>query len=156
MLARIEHPRLPRSYFRVLDRALHSAFSYRNVIGSRLGEVETPDSVAEIADFLLAHERMGWSIVTGRHGGQLYLSLRAIRGRGAGGILRELLRGRGTAGGHGRMAGGQVDLEGLTPFEVDALEEELLQDLLALLGFRGKAEFRPLVARNGEGAAEAC
>lgn len=156
ILARIEHPRLPRSYFRVLDRALHSAFSYRNVIGSRLGEVETPDSVAEIADFLLAHERMGWSIVTGRHGGQLYLSLRAIRGRGAGGILRELLRGRGTAGGHGRMAGGQVDLAGLTPFEVDALEDELLQDLLGLLGFRGRAEFRPLVARNGDGAGEAC
>jgi nanoRNase/pAp phosphatase (c-di-AMP/oligoRNAs hydrolase) len=150
ILARIEHPRLPRSYFAVLDRALHRAVCYRNVIGSRLGEVETPDSVAEIADFLLAHERMGWSVVTGRHGGQLYISLRAIRGRGAGRLLRELLRDRGTAGGHGRMAGGQVDIAGLTPFEVEALEEELLGRTLALIGFHGRAEFRPLLGRPAE------
>jgi nanoRNase/pAp phosphatase (c-di-AMP/oligoRNAs hydrolase) len=150
ILARIEHPRLPRSYFAVLDRALHQAVCYRNVIGTRLGDVETPDSVAEIADFLLAHERMGWSVVTGRHDGQLYISLRAIRGRGAGRLLRELLRDRGTAGGHGRMAGGQVDISGLTPFEVEALEEEMLGRTLALIGFRGRAEFRPLLGRPAE------
>ena len=151
VLARIEHPRLPRGYFTVLDRALHQAFSYRNVIGSRLGAVDSPDSVAEIADFLLAHERMGWSVVTGRHGGQLYISLRSARGGGAGHYLRELLRARGTAGGHGTMAGGQVDLAGLTPFEIEALEDELLQHLLALMGFHERAEFRPLIPRPGEG-----
>ncbi len=151
IMARIENPRRPRSYFAVLDRALHQAISYRNVIGTRLGDVDTPDSVAEIADFLLAHERMGWSVVTGRHGGQLYISLRAIRGRGAGRLLRELLRERGTAGGHGRMAGGQVDIAGLTSFEVEALEEELLARTLQLLGFRGRAEFRPLLGRPAEG-----
>ena len=153
ILARIEHPRRPRSYFAVLDRALHEAVSYRNVIGSRLGDVETPDSVAEVADFLLSHERMGWSIVSGRQGGQLHVSLRAVRGRGAGHLLRELLHDRGTAGGHGRMAGGQVDIAGLTPFEVEALEEELLGRLLALLGHPVGAEFRPLLARAAEGAA---
>jgi len=150
ILALIEHPRRPRSYFTVLDRALHKAVCYRNVIGSRLGDVETPDSVAEIADFLLAHERMGWSVVTGRHGGQLHVSLRAIRGRGAGHLLRELLRERGTAGGHGRMAGGQIDIVGLTPFEIEALEEELLGQILGLLGFHGRAEFRPLLGRPSE------
>jgi hypothetical protein len=118
-------------YFAVLDRSCQ-AVCYRNVIGSRLGDVETPDSVAEVADFLLAHERMGWSVVTGRHDGELYISLRAIRGRGAGHLLREVLRERGTAGGHGRMAGGQVDISGLTAFEVEALEEELLGRTLAL------------------------
>jgi nanoRNase/pAp phosphatase (c-di-AMP/oligoRNAs hydrolase) len=155
ILARIEHPRLPRSYFAVLDRALHQAVSYRNVIGSRLGAVETPDSIAEIADFLLGHERMGWSVVTGCHHGQLYVSLRAVRGRGAGRLLRELLRERGTAGGHGRMAGGQVDITGMTAFEVEALEEELFARLLSLLGFSGRAEFRPLLARGGDGDAPA-
>jgi hypothetical protein len=94
---------------------------------------------------------MGWSVVTGRHGGQLYISLRAIRGRGAGRLLRELLRERGTAGGHGRMAGGQVDIAGMTSFEVEALEEELLARTLELLGFRGRAEFRPLLGRPAEG-----
>jgi nanoRNase/pAp phosphatase (c-di-AMP/oligoRNAs hydrolase) len=153
ILARIEHPRRSRSYFALIDRALHAAVSYRNVIGTRLGDVETPDSVAEIADFLLSHERMGWSVVSGRHGGLLHVSLRAVRGRGAGHLLRELLRERGTAGGHGRMAGGQVDIRGLTPFEVEALEEELLSRLLELLGFHGRAEFRPLLTRAGENAA---
>ncbi len=152
ILARIENPRRPRSYFAVLDRALHQAVSYRNVIGSRLGDVETPDSVAEVADFLLSHERMGWSIVSGRQGGLLHLSLRAVRGRGAGHLLRELLHERGTAGGHGRMAGGQVEIAGLTPFEVEALEEEFLGRLLHLLGFPPGAEYRPLLARAPEGA----
>jgi nanoRNase/pAp phosphatase (c-di-AMP/oligoRNAs hydrolase) len=153
ILARIEHPRLPRSYFAVLDCALHRAVFYRNVIGTRLGRVESPDAVAQIADFLLAHERMGWSVATGRHDGLLHISLRAARGRGAGRLLREVLRERGTAGGHGRMAGGQVDVAGLTDFEVEALEEELLARLLALLGFHGRAEFRPLLARPGEPSA---
>jgi hypothetical protein len=49
------------------------------------------------------------------------------------------------------MAGGQIDLAGLTPFEVEALEEELLARLLDLLGFRGRAEFRPLLVRPGQG-----
>jgi hypothetical protein len=49
------------------------------------------------------------------------------------------------------MAGGQVDIAGLTSFEVEALEEELLARTLELLGFRGRAEFRPLLGRPAEG-----
>jgi len=64
--------------------------------------------------------------------------LRAARGGGAGRLLREMLRERGTAGGHGRMAGGQIDVAGLTDFEIEALEEELFGRLLVLLGFHGR------------------
>jgi hypothetical protein len=39
----------------------------------------------------------------------------------------------------------------MTDFEVEALEEELLARCLSLLGFHGRAEFRPLLGRGGEG-----
>ena len=69
VLSQIEHPRLPRSYFTAIDRALHRSFHYRNVIGSKLGRVENPDIVSEVADFLMSHERMTWSITIGCYQG---------------------------------------------------------------------------------------
>jgi len=153
ILARIEHPRLPRAYFLVLERALHRAFCYRNVIGSRLGPVETPDSVAEIADFLLAHERMAgpWSPAA-TAGSSTSRCGRC--GAGAPGDPPELLRGRGTAGGHGRMAGAR-STSPASPLRGRRPRGRAARQILALLGFRGKAEFRPLIPRNdGDAPAE--
>jgi nanoRNase/pAp phosphatase (c-di-AMP/oligoRNAs hydrolase) len=148
VLAHIEHPRLPRSYFSAIDHALHHAFSYSNVIGSKLGNVDTPDIVAEVADFLMAHERMTWCITTGWFQEQLYISLRStsLKAR-AGSVMKKLLGTQGTAGGHGQMAGGQVDISSMTPADVKLLEERLLQKFLNILGHNEKAEFRPLIVR---------
>jgi len=148
VLAQIEHPRLPRSYFSAIDKALHRAFHYRNVIGSKLGKVDTPDIVSEVADFLMAHERMTWCITVGCFDDQLYISLRStnLKAR-AGQLMKKLLGKQGTAGGHGQMAGGQVDITGMTPADVTLLEERLLQRFLHLLGHNEKAEFRPLIVR---------
>jgi nanoRNase/pAp phosphatase (c-di-AMP/oligoRNAs hydrolase) len=148
VLARIEHPRLPRSYFSAIDHALHHAFSYRNVIGSKLGNVDSPDVVAEVADFLMAHERMTWCITIGWFQEQLYISLRStnLKAR-AGRVMKKLLGSQGTAGGHGQMAGGQVDISSMTPADVKLLEERLLLRFLSILGHNEKAEFRPLIIR---------
>jgi nanoRNase/pAp phosphatase (c-di-AMP/oligoRNAs hydrolase) len=149
VLARIEHPRLPRSYFSAIDRALHRAFSYRNVIGSKLGNVDSPDIVAEVADFLMAHERMTWCITIGCFQDQIYISLRSTNFKArAGGLMKKLLGRQGTAGGHGQMAGGQVDVSGMTPADVKLLEERILQRFLHILGHNESAEFRPLIARS--------
>jgi nanoRNase/pAp phosphatase (c-di-AMP/oligoRNAs hydrolase) len=144
----IEHPRLPRNYFSAIDNALHRAFYYRNVIGSRLGAVDSPDVVSGVADFLMPHQRMTWSIAMGHYGGQLYISLRStnLKARAAH-LLQKLLGRQGTAGGHGQMAGGQVDISEMTPAEVNLMEEKLLQRFLFLLGHHEKAEFRPLIVR---------
>jgi nanoRNase/pAp phosphatase (c-di-AMP/oligoRNAs hydrolase) len=148
VLARIEHPRLPRSYFSAIDRALHRAFYYRNVIGSKLGRVDNPDIVSEVADFLMAHERMTWCITIGCFQEQLFISLRStnLKAR-AGNLMKKLLGKKGTAGGHGQMAGGQVDITDMTPADVTLLEERILQKFLLLLGHNEKAEFRALIVR---------
>jgi nanoRNase/pAp phosphatase (c-di-AMP/oligoRNAs hydrolase) len=81
------------------------------VVGVHLGEVNTPDRVAQMADFLLTLEKMEWSIVTARFSGRLHVSLRSNDpGAGAGRLLKRLLGGGNRGGGHGMIAGGSLEL----------------------------------------------
>jgi nanoRNase/pAp phosphatase (c-di-AMP/oligoRNAs hydrolase) len=62
-----------------------------------------------MADFLLAHEQMRWSIVTGRYDGRLVVSLRTRNpGAEAGRLLWRLLGSDTSAGGHAMIAGGSI------------------------------------------------
>jgi len=96
----------------------------------------------------MAHERMTWCITIGCFQEQLYISLRStnLKAR-AGNVMKKLLGKQGTAGGHGQMAGGQVDITDMTPADVTLLEERILQKFLTLLGHNEKAEFRSLIVR---------
>jgi nanoRNase/pAp phosphatase (c-di-AMP/oligoRNAs hydrolase) len=108
-LARIQHPRLPLSYFALLHRALERLHGMENLVISHLGPVPQPDIVPEIADLLLRLEGKAWALCTGRHGDRLYLSLRTTNGRAdAGRLMRRLVGANGRGGGHGTMAGGWV------------------------------------------------
>jgi len=111
MLARIEHARVPRSYYAVFQRAIEQAQIYDFACVSYLGRIDNPDMVAEMADFILRCEDLRWSLVMGVYKDTLYLSMRATgRGAHAGSIARKAVGVMGTAGGHGRMAGGQIPL----------------------------------------------
>ncbi len=113
LLARIEHPRISRRYFQSFWEALSRSRVHGDAVVSLLGEVEHPDMVAEIADFLLPLEEVRFALSLGASGDRLYVSLRTQQQQhDAGQMLRQALEGIGQAGGHGRMAGGQVDLEG--------------------------------------------
>jgi nanoRNase/pAp phosphatase (c-di-AMP/oligoRNAs hydrolase) len=110
LLARIQSPRLPPSYFAELHEALERLESVDSLIASHLGVVEQPDIVPEIADLLLRMEGKTWSLVTGYFGDRLYLSIRTTNPRAdAGSLMRRLLARKGKGGGHGRTAGGWVD-----------------------------------------------
>lgn len=146
MIGRILHPRLMHSYFAALARAMLSAFTYGNIIGCHLGEIAHPDSVSLVADLLLRHERMGWSIVTGVWQDDLYVSLRAMPERAhAGAVLGRVLRKLGRAGGHGSMAGGKVPLKGSGTEERDRLEKEIVLRLVRVLRRRTDFTLRPLI-----------
>jgi nanoRNase/pAp phosphatase (c-di-AMP/oligoRNAs hydrolase) len=148
-LSRIEYSRRPRDYFSYIRRAIDHAFVYRQVIGTRLGMVENPDIVAEIADFLLLHERMSWSIVTALHEPNLIISIRAASDRSqAGKMVRSLVEKRGgTAGGHNQVAGGQLDCQGKSEAEIAALERDLIIDFLRqVTGTEKIKSIKPLVA----------
>ncbi len=145
MLAQIEHPRLPRNYYITLNRALHHSFVYKNAVASSLGEVENPDFVPLIADFMLRCERMSWAICLGRYKEKVIVSLRTTNHNGnAGNFLRKLIGKKGTAGGHGMIAGGQVHCN-MEHEQCTKVEEELIQDFLKKLGYKEAGEMTPLL-----------
>jgi len=147
MLGRVQHPSLKHSYFATLTHALLAAFTYGNIVGSHLGETDHPDSVSLVADLLLRHERNTWSIVTGIWRNTLYVSLRTANRRAhAGRILRRLLRPKGRAGGHDRLAGGQVPLRGIDAAGRRALQDEIVRRLIRTVRRRREVTLKPLIA----------
>ncbi len=148
-LSKIEFSRRPREHFIYIREAVDNAFVYRQVIGSRLGPVENPDVVAEVADFLLLHERMSWSIVTAYYDDKLIISLRSSNYRAhAGKVVRELLEKLGgTAGGHNQVAGGQLDCQGRSRSEIAELDQGLIIDFLRqVTGVENVKTIKPLVS----------
>jgi nanoRNase/pAp phosphatase (c-di-AMP/oligoRNAs hydrolase) len=148
-LSQIEFSRRPREHFIYTRNAVNNAFVYRQIIGSRLGPIENPDVVAEVADFLLLHERMSWAIVTAFYDGKLIISLRAADHRSqAGKMVRGLLeKNGGTAGGHNQVAGGQLDCQGLSIKEISQLDLSLIVDFLRqVTGVENVKTIKPLVS----------
>jgi nanoRNase/pAp phosphatase (c-di-AMP/oligoRNAs hydrolase) len=126
LLARIQSPRLPLSYFSNLHEALENLITVDTLLLSHLGEVEQPDIVPEIADLLLRFEGKTWSLCTGFFGDRLYLSLRTSNTRAdAGSLIRRIIGRRGKGGGHGIMAGGWVDVSKIPPAERPKLQKQL-------------------------------
>ena len=110
LLARIQNPRLPLSYFGDLHEALERLESVDSLILSHLDEVGQPDIVPELADLLLRMQGKTWALCTGYYRDRLYLSIRTTNPRAdAGALMRRLIGRRGKGGGHGRTAGGWID-----------------------------------------------
>lgn len=115
-LWKISFPKRPAVFFADLARGIRNAFTLRHIIGTNLGTLSTPDRVAQIADFLLTHEKMTWSVVTGRYQGRLHVSLRTSDPwGGAGRLLKRLLGGGNRGGGHAMIAGGSLEVGAHAP-----------------------------------------
>jgi nanoRNase/pAp phosphatase (c-di-AMP/oligoRNAs hydrolase) len=130
-LLKIERAQVPAEYFQRLDATLHAARIYGNVVISYVGPMRHPDLAAEMADLLLRLRGMSWAICMGSYRNRLILAIRTQSQRdGAGRIVQAMVGDRGTAGGHGTMAGGQIPLQGQEPGE---LVQQLMQRALELL-----------------------
>jgi nanoRNase/pAp phosphatase (c-di-AMP/oligoRNAs hydrolase) len=109
-LAKIENARVPREYFRVFRQAIEQATLYDKVVVSMLGEVQYPDTVAEMADFLLRLDEVEWAAAIAVFGGAIYCSIRTTdREVNAGELLQGVLGSR-SAGGHDMIAGGRIQV----------------------------------------------
>lgn len=134
LLARIRNPKLPQSHFATFQIALVNAFLYRDLIVSWCGQVSQPDIIAEIADFFIRFDQVEWALAIGEFEGQLKLSLRAagLGGR-AGEVLRTVVDGLGSAGGHDKRAGGMVPLDNGDAAQIHsklrAVRRRLLEEL---------------------------
>jgi nanoRNase/pAp phosphatase (c-di-AMP/oligoRNAs hydrolase) len=108
-LAKIENARVPREYFRIFREAIDKAVLYGDrAVVSVLGEVQYPDMVAEVADFLLRLDGVDWAAAIGAYEGCLHCSIRTTeRDVNAGEILQRVL-GSKLAGGHDQIAGGRI------------------------------------------------
>jgi nanoRNase/pAp phosphatase (c-di-AMP/oligoRNAs hydrolase) len=140
-LVEIERAQVPVEYFRSFDIALRAARVYDDVIIAYIGQMDYPDLVAEMADLLLRLEGVRWAICMGAYQGKLVLSVRT-RGRrgGAGRLAQNMVESRGTAGGHGVMAGGHLPLAGEDPAQMAMqLGQRALQLLKIPAGTSGKA-----------------
>jgi nanoRNase/pAp phosphatase (c-di-AMP/oligoRNAs hydrolase) len=132
-LAKIENARVPREYFRVFREAIERATLYETVVVSMLGEVQYPDMVAEVADFLLRLDEVAWAAAIGTFGGYLHCSLRTTdRDVNAGDLLQRVL-GSKVAGGHDMIAGGRLQI-GDDPSALERAAAMVRDRLLAALG----------------------
>ena len=143
-LAKIQNPPRPHSFFYTLAKAIHQAFVFRQVIGVHLGLTTSQDVVAHMADFLLTHEKISWSIVTGRYKERLYISLRTRNRRAKAGRLLWRLLGSGTsAGGHAMIAGGSIPVgEHASQREWELAERRLTAAFLRSQGYKEPFQFQ--------------
>ncbi len=135
LLNSITRPPLPREYFVSLHSALEHAVIYGSLLITQLQEVQFPEVVAELADLLVRLEGVEIVLCMGRYGNEMILSMRTSNDqRNAGELIRKLVKGIGSAGGHGMMAGGKVDdLAGCAALP-GGVERLLSERLLAELG----------------------
>jgi nanoRNase/pAp phosphatase (c-di-AMP/oligoRNAs hydrolase) len=143
-LAKIENARVPREYFRVFREGIERATLYGDrVVVSMLGEVQYPDMVAELADFLLRLDQAEWAAAIGTFGSCLHCSLRTTdREVNAGDVLQRVL-GSKVAGGHDMIAGGRLHV-GEDPAAHERAAAMVRDRLLGVLGVEA-ASGQPLV-----------
>ena len=111
MLVQIDNPPLPRAYFAQMAQAIDSCELYGFALLTLMEEVNSPETVAEVADWFVRLDGQQWSLAGGACDGRYQVSLRTdLLGADAYPALRYILGGEGACGGHGRMAGGQVPL----------------------------------------------
>ncbi|HET6203301.1 MAG TPA: DHH family phosphoesterase [Planctomycetota bacterium] len=138
LLAQIKNPSLPPEYFRELRRAIGVARSHGGIVLAFLGRLTNPDMVAEVADLLLRYRGTKWTLVGGHHEGTYYVSLRIdTPGTDAYPMIRRILDGEGTFGGHGRIAGARIPVQDKSARDIHALQRRIRARALALAGETG-------------------
>jgi nanoRNase/pAp phosphatase (c-di-AMP/oligoRNAs hydrolase) len=141
-LAQIQNPVRSRRFFATLGKGIENAVARSGLITAHLGNVENPDLVSQVADFLLTYRSMKKSFCTGRYNGRLYVSLRLEKTAvNAGRALRDIFENRGEAGGHDDIAGGSFSVgENADPEAWIAAEETMVKRLLRRFRIRSTRE----------------
>ena len=142
-LYEIERAQVPPAYFLSLVDAVRAARIYRDVLIVYLGWMKYPDLAAEIADWLLRLKGIQWVICLGAYKDTLYVAIRSRHPRGGAGNLAQVAIGSdGTAGGHSRMAGGQIPLRDRDP---EKLAHQVSSKILAYFKIDPEETLRALL-----------
>ena len=141
----IIHPQVTGDYFSTFHTAIQNAQIYGEMLVFNLRQVNNPDLVAELADFLLRQEGIEYVLGMGWFEGTQILSMRSINTEvKLGLVIQEMVEGIGTAGGHGMIAGGQVRDISTDEREQCELEQLLTERMFKSLGIK-KVTARTLI-----------
>ncbi len=135
----IDQPPLSREHFQQLHRGINACQDYGTLLLTLMDDVLSPESVAEIADWFLRLEGQQWSLAGGACDGRYQVSLRCdMPGGDAYPALRYILGDKGACGGHGRMAGGQIELDEMSISEVKMHIQSRALEFLSLTGVEAR------------------
>lgn len=142
-LSKIEHGKVPTTYYRLLNRAIGNAMVFGSCIITNLEETDNPDMISEIADLFMRHETCTWSMCYGLHNDRVLFSLRTSDSSSdAGKIARKMAGKAGAGGGHDTLAAG------LVPIKTDMVSErahvagKLIRIFLKSVGASGEIGHR--------------
>ena len=125
---------MPQSYYAAYANALATATYFDAAMMAHLGEIDSLEKPAVLADFLLRFEQVQWSLTTAVNDGRLVLSLRTNNPKhSAGDLMRRLVKSLGEGGGHRTKAGGFITLESGSATEIDRIRATLKRRLLRAL-----------------------
>lgn len=145
-LYQMRYTSLPAEFYVNFGRGISEAQYAGKVLGTYLGEVDSPAMPAVVADFLLRFEGISWVLVAAVHRERIVLSLRTNDPKiSAGEMMRKLTRHLGEGGGHRTKAGGTIPLCNRTGTEMERLRRLLRRRLLKLTGQPRGTEFKRLV-----------
>ncbi len=112
LLSDIENPDRDVEFFRIIHSAAESAIRYGNVGFTHLGNVPSPDYIAEMADFFQTMGKLEWMICSGVFKKSIFFSIRSKTVSGAGSNAEKIARALGgSGGGHGKIGAGHIALD---------------------------------------------
>ena len=126
LLYEITQPKLPVEHFQTIHNGVENATIYGPLLVVNLQSICFPEVVSEMADYLIRLEGIETVLGMGHYNDGVILSIRTTSHLlNAGEIIRRLVAGKGTAGGHGMMAGGKLDNLPGDPVVLKEVEESL-------------------------------
>jgi nanoRNase/pAp phosphatase (c-di-AMP/oligoRNAs hydrolase) len=106
-----------------------------------LGKVPYPELPARIADFLIFRENIDLSLIMGIYRNDMYLGIRSLRRKvDSAELMRKIIHGYGTGGGHEIMAGGKIP--DVSPEEETKIEDAIKKRLLKTSSLKEDEEVR--------------
>ncbi|MBN1795105.1 MAG: bifunctional oligoribonuclease/PAP phosphatase NrnA [Sedimentisphaerales bacterium] len=140
MLSEILRGSVPKEYFGMLSDALRNAVVYKSAVITHLGNISNPDMIGEMADLLLREDETFWTMCTGIFQGKMLVSIRTLDDKiSAEVVMKSIVKGYGTGGGHPAYAGGQISLGGKTKLSRKKLEEMIQERFLRTVGIRNRS-----------------
>jgi hypothetical protein len=129
---------LPQAYYQAYAQGIASARVFDHAMISRLGDIDSLEKPAVLADLLLRYDQVNWVLVSAIYQDRLILSLRSSEGKAsASSVIKKLVRGLGQGGGHRHKAGGYVQLENSSAAEIERVRGVLQRRFLRAMGIKG-------------------